>query len=309
MEFQKNLRVAFVVFITALLAACASSDEKEGLDQIPKNAADAANAPVSQAHANDEAIESFRPPTDTQVVAQSEGQNNDGFQIELKKIKDLADSSHAKHEAHASPAHHEATPAGVTPEKALGWLKNGNTRFRKGNLRKDGQSRKDIASLAAGQKPHTILVSCSDSRTPPEILFDQKLGEVFVIRTAGQALDHNAIASVEYAVEHLGVRNVVVMGHTQCGAVKAAWTTAPDQSAGSESLDHLVNGIRPRLAPLQSKGLASKNFEAEGWANAEGVAADLVARSKILQTKAAGGDIKVSSALYHLESGQVDFKH
>lgn len=78
----------------------------------------------------------------------------------------------------------------------------------------------DLKRLSTGQKPHTIVLSCSDSRVPPEVLFDQKLGEIFVIRTAGQAIDSSVLASIEYAVSHLGTNLIVVMGHESCGAVK-----------------------------------------------------------------------------------------
>ncbi len=299
-------KILLALSLLSLLVACASSEEKQGLDKVAINSAELANASVAQTQSGDEVITEMRPPTDTSATAEAAKQH-DGFQVELKKIKDLAETSHVEPRAHSADKHPEA-PAGIAPEKALGWLKNGNTRFRKGNLRTDGQSRKDISRLAAGQKPHTIIISCSDSRTPPEIVFDQKLGEIFVVRTAGQALDPNAIASVEYAVEHLGARNVVVMGHTQCGAVKAAWGTPEGQSAGSPSLDALVADIRPRISSLQTRGHSSKDFESEGWANAQGVAQDLLSRSQLLQTKAGIGQIKITAALYHLDSGHVDFK-
>ncbi|MGZ3798075.1 MAG: carbonic anhydrase, partial [Pseudobdellovibrionaceae bacterium] len=137
---------------------------------------------------------------------------------------------------------HEKADTGVNAKTALAWLKNGNTRYLKGTLRKDGQSNKDRERLVTGQKPHTIILSCSDSRVPPEVLFDQKLGEIFVIRTAGEALDNAAIASVEYALEHLGSHLLVVMGHESCGAVKAAFSTLKGEDAGSPALDATSNG-------------------------------------------------------------------
>ena len=114
----------------------------------------------------------------------------------------------------------------VAPDTALKWLMNGNNRFVKTQLRmKEGQKPADIKRLSSGQQPHAIVLSCSDSRVPPELVFDQKLGEIFVVRTAGEALGDNAVGSIEYAVEHLGSRLIVVMGHTSCGAVKAAHAT------------------------------------------------------------------------------------
>ncbi len=202
-------------------------------------------------------------------------------------------------------SHHAKTDA-VDAEKALGWLKNGNRRFTKGFLRADGLKSSDRQRLTKGQHPHSIIISCSDSRVPPEIVFDQRLGEVFIIRTAGQALDLNAIASVEYAVEHLGTKLIVVMGHESCGAVAAALDTLGGKDAGSPALNALVRDIQPRVNEFASKP-RSKNIEDESWANVRGVAQDLVERSSILRDKVMSGELQVHQALYHLGSGQVDF--
>ncbi|MGE3684474.1 MAG: carbonic anhydrase [Bdellovibrionales bacterium] len=201
-----------------------------------------------------------------------------------------------------------AEPSGrtVAPEKSLGWLTNGNTRFTKGYLRRDGQSSKDVKKLVKGQAPHAIVLSCSDSRVPPELVFDQKLGEIFTVRTAGMALDDNAIGSIEYAVEHLGARLIVVMGHTSCGAVATAHGTMEGASAGSHSLDNLVKDIHPRLKDFKGKA-PSPGLEAESWANAEGVAKDIVIRSKILAERFEKGEVWVVPSLYHLASGKVEF--
>lgn len=211
-------------------------------------------------------------------------------------------ASHTHAHTHAPP------PAGTEPDKALGWLKNGNTRFTKMRLRRDGQSPKDIKRLKAGQAPHSIVLSCSDSRVPPEIVFDQKLGELFTVRTAGESLSSTAIASMEYAVEHLGTRLLIVMGHTSCGAVKAAVSTVNGGDAGSPNLNDLVADIHPRIKELTDGGRPpSPNLEAESWANARGVARDLQSRSAILSQAVQSGRLKIAPALYHLDSGKVDF--
>ena len=201
--------------------------------------------------------------------------------------------------------HHEET-TGVAPEQAQKWLVNGNVRFTKNRLRKDGQSKKDIQRLSNGQKPHSIILSCSDSRVPPEIVFDQKLGEIFVVRTAGESLEANAVGSIEYAIEHLGARNLVVMGHTQCGAVKAALGTLNGGDAGSPNLNKLVADLHPHLRNFSSTA-PSKNLEAESWANVSGVATDLITRSNIIAEALRSGKVKMREGLYHLDSGKVDF--
>jgi carbonic anhydrase len=209
------------------------------------------------------------------------------------------------HTAAPSAGHAAEKIEGVEPEQSLRWLQNGNTRFRKGFLRKDGQSKADVSRLAKGQKPHAIILSCSDSRVPPEIVFDQKLGEIFVIRTAGEALDDNAIGSIEYAVEHLGSRLLVVMGHTSCGAVKAAIQTIKGADAGSPALNHLVADIHPRIREALAAGAPASNVERESWANAAGVAQDLVKRSAILRDAVEKGHLLIKPALYDLDSGEV----
>lgn len=221
--------------------------------------------------------------------------------IKMLPVTTVATANHVA----AAPAAHKPSE-GVAPEQALKWLKNGNRRFVKGFFRNDGASKKDIVRLSTGQKPHSVVLSCSDSRVPPEVVFDQKLGEIFVVRTAGEALDSAAIASIEYAVEHLGSRNILVMGHTQCGAVKAALATMEGQDAGSSHLNKLVADIHPRLAPFSGKA-ASKNYVDEVWANTKGVAQDLLDRSTIIAEKVKSGEVQISSAVYHLDSGKAEF--
>lgn len=223
------------------------------------------------------------------------------------KEEKKAEPQHGHASAPSAASGHHAVAAGIPADKALTWLKNGNKRYLNGFLRKDGQSAKDREKLASGQQPHTIVLSCSDSRVPPELVFDQKLGEIFVVRTAGEALDSSAIASIEYAVEHLGSQLILVMGHTSCGAVKAALGTMNGGDAGSPSLNKLVADLHPRLKEFASKA-PSEGVKAESWANAKGVAKDLQERSKIVGDKVNAGALKVKVALYHLGSGVVDFQ-
>ena len=200
----------------------------------------------------------------------------------------------------------DPTP-GVSASQSLSWLKNGNTRYTHHKLRADGQSKEDVTRLSTGQRPHAIVLSCSDSRVPPEILFDQKLGEIFVVRTAGEALGDNAIGSIEYAIEHLGSKLIVVMGHTSCGAVKAAHGSLDGSSVGTPALDNLVKDIHPRISSFKGKS-PSANFEQESWANTEGVAQDLGKRSKLLAEKLKKGEVTIVPSLYNLETGIVTFR-
>ena len=239
--------------------------------------------------------------------------------LSLTSFMSLAsDTGHNTHHEAAKPAahspaaahgneHHKREAGPVDASTALRYLRNGNKRFTEHKLRNDGISAKDLERLSKGQKPHAIVLSCSDSRVPPEILFDQKLGEIFVVRTAGQSLDSSAVASIEYAVSHLGSNLIVVMGHESCGAVKAALSTISGADAGSPSLNKLVGDLHPRLARF-SRAPASAGYMNESWANVEGVANDLAARSEIIQKSIESGEVKIEKALYHLGSGSVEWK-
>lgn len=202
---------------------------------------------------------------------------------------------------------HKREVGPVSAEKAFGWLKNGNVRFEKGRFRKDGTTPGDRARLVGEQKPHSIILSCSDSRVPPEVIFDQKLGEIFVVRTAGQAIDHTVIASIEYAFSHLGTNLLVIMGHESCGAVKATLSAMQGADLGSPALNALAEDIKPHLLQFTSKP-PSPNLVDESWANVLKTEQDLLERSALIRDAIASGEVKIVKAMYHLNSGQVEWR-
>ena len=129
-------------------------------------------------------------------------------------------------------------------QAALQMLKEGNERYLKGQLISKSSHKADREVLSTGQKPFAVVVTCSDSRAVPEIFFDQKLGDIFIIRNAGNIADATTLGSIEYAVEHLKTKLVVVCGHSKCGAVTAA------HSGGHlpPNIQHIVNYIKPAVA-------------------------------------------------------------
>lgn len=195
----------------------------------------------------------------------------------------------------------------VPADKALSWLQNGNKRYVKKSHRADGKSQADRDRLAKSQRPHAIVLSCSDSHAPPETVFDQSLGEIYVVRTAGESLDSAVIASLEHAVETLGPRLLVVMGHTGCSAVSAAVHAHEHTSTGSPSLDLMIADIQPRLPARGPAGAASKDLEIESSANAQGVAADLLKRSPLIKARVDKGELTLKPALYYNDTGLVKF--
>lgn len=195
----------------------------------------------------------------------------------------------------------------LSADKSLMLLKVGNARFKSGHPRTDGATAKDREKLVSGQKPYAIVLSCSDSRVPPEVVFDQKLGEIFVVRSAGESLDFATIASIEYAVAHLGSNLIVVMGHESCGAVKAALSTLKGGDAGSVWLNKLVADLHPHLKRFTELS-QTDGVIVESWANVQGVAQDLLERSEIVKKAVASGDVRIQNALYHLGSGEVEYR-
>lgn len=195
----------------------------------------------------------------------------------------------------------------VPAEKALGWLRNGNTRFMRGTVRKDGATAKDRARIATEQHPHSVILSCSDSRVPPEVIFDQKLGEISVVRTAGEALDAGVVGSIEYAVQNYGANLVVVLGHDSCDAISSALRVVEGAQLESANMMGFANDLKPRL--LKFKGIPqSPALSEEVWSNVDGVARDLLLRSEILRDAVTSGEVKIVRAMYHLDSGNVEFK-
>lgn len=245
--------------------------------------------------------ESTAPAVTESVTSAHSSEAKAETKAEVKTETKTEVKAEAKHEEHKREA------GAVKPDQSLTWLKNGNKRFTLGRVRWDGASHKDRDRLTKGQKPHAIVLSCSDSRVPPELVFDQKLGEIFVVRTAGQAIDFSAIASIEYALEHLGSNLIVVLGHESCGAVKAALGTLKGGDAGSIWLNQLVKDLHPRLKRFTDLS-PTDGVLVESWVNVEGTVNELLEKSTIVKELLERGDIKIQKALYHLGSGEVEWR-
>jgi carbonic anhydrase len=218
-----------------------------------------------------------------------------------EKDKSAEQARHA-----SSQAHGHSAASGKSPRDSLDLLRQGNQRFVEGKMTAQRRDEKTRSELAAVQKPFAIVLSCSDSRVPPEVVFDQGLGDVFVVRTAGHVLDPGPIASIEYALEHLGARLIVVMGHESCGAVKAALTTPVGKTAGSVDLDRLVAKIKPYLSSLKPLSTDSL-LRGPVKANTAGVARELMKKSVIVREKLRHQEISLVTAIYGLSTGQVEF--
>jgi len=195
---------------------------------------------------------------------------------------------------------HPAAPAPPSAEALWKDLMAGNRRFvLAANRELDHVLQRE--RLAKGQQPKVAVLACSDSRVAPEILFDKGLGELFVVRDAGNSADPIALGSLEYAVEHLGTSVIVVLGHQGCGAVTAACS---GEKMPAPNLDAVV---RPILASCsEAKNTAAGGIDAAIRDHVRRTAADLLKQSEVLSHAAAEGKLTIIDAYYQLETGKVE---
>jgi len=198
-----------------------------------------------------------------------------------------------------------AAPATAAPGAAvqtpLDVLKEGNRRFVEGRMLHDHQDMQRLVEIAKGQHPIAIIVGCSDSRVTPEIIFDQGLGDLFVVRVAGNVVDDHALGSIEYAAEHLHTSLIVVLGHDRCGAVQAA--ISGDDAPGH--IQSIVESIRPAVDAAKSEpGDLLDNAIDQ---NVRRVVKQLQTSQPILQPQIQAGQLQVVGARYLLDSGAVRF--
>jgi carbonic anhydrase len=217
----------------------------------------------------------------------------------------------------------------IPPAEALSRLKEGNSRFIAGNMQHPHESTdhraytaknsyenagtvslgmtgeqaaKRRAELTKSQHPFAIILSCSDSRVPPELVFDEGLGDLFIVRVAGNVLNVEGLGSIEYGVDILGARLIVVLGHESCGAVDAAMKTVAAKGKAPGHIQSLVTAIKPVIDSMP-KG----DLDTMIKANVKHVVDALRASTPILKTRVDSGDIQVMGGYYTLDTGAVTF--
>lgn len=195
----------------------------------------------------------------------------------------------------------------TTPAKAWQEMVRGNERFITGAPRHPRQDVERRGELIGNQTPHATLFGCSDSRLAAEIIFDKGLGDLFVIRNAGQVISESVIGSLEYSVAVLGVPLIVVLGHDECGAVRAAIDSqAPDASSISPHIDHLIapitTAVREASAELPA-GTAPDPTDI-GRRHLRATIAEMVAGSELISEAIAAGTLAVVGANYRLLEGR-----
>ncbi len=191
------------------------------------------------------------------------------------------------------------SPTTMNADHALQTLLEGNKRYVADQTMHPHQSSERRNEVVAGQSPFAIVLTCSDSRVPAEILFDQGIGDVFVVRTAGNVADDVAVGSIEYAAEHLGSPLVVVLGHQKCGAVAAT----VDGGEAPGHIASIVKIIRPAVKEVQ--GQPGNVVENAVLANVRRTVDQIAHSQPMLAHLGHEGKLKVVGAYYSLETGEV----
>jgi len=209
----------------------------------------------------------------------------------------------------ASLAFASGTTGSLTADEALQALMEGNAKFISGDVEHlvaNSQPARRLDTGINGQKPYAIVVTCADSRLSPEILFDKGLGEVFVVRVAGNVVAPHELGSIEYAAEHLGARLVVVLGHSKCGAVSAAYDyfTTPEalRPELSKNLESIVDDIEPAVNKAVAAGTGKTGAED---INVDEVVKLIKKKSRVIREMMETSGVKIVGGKYDVVTGEV----
>ncbi|NMO04718.1 carbonic anhydrase [Gordonia sp. TBRC 11910] len=194
----------------------------------------------------------------------------------------------------------------LTPAQAWQRLRDGNDRFYAGHSIHPSQGIEDRSRLTDGQSPGVVMFGCSDSRVAAEIIFDQGLGDMFVVRTAGHVVDSSVIGSIEYATEVLGVPLIAVMGHDSCGAVTATVNAIDDLEIPGGHIRTVVEKIAPSVLAGKSEGLETVDqFVAR---HVEETGTLLTQRSNLIADRVDKGEVAIVGLTYRLSDGHVELR-
>ncbi len=196
--------------------------------------------------------------------------------------------------------------ANMTPKRAWQVLVEGNKRFVAGEAKHPSQGIEDRNRLVGGQNPHVVLFGCGDSRLAAEIIFDQGLGDMFVVRTAGHVLDSAVLGSLEYAAEVLEVPLIAILGHDSCGAVKATLEALDDLQIPGGYIRDVVERVTPSILAGRSEGLTRVDeFEARHVVETGQL---IMQRSRIIADRVLDGKLAIVGLTYRLSEGAVQLQ-
>ncbi|MCD0478524.1 carbonic anhydrase [Chryseobacterium sp. LC2016-29] len=206
-------------------------------------------------------------------------------------------------------AHTSETQSTITPEKALNFLKEGNQRFVN-NLKANRDLLEQVNATREGQWPFAVVLSCIDSRTSAELIFDQGLGDVFSIRIAGNFVNQDILGSMEFGCNVAGSKLVVVLGHTKCGALKGGLDAAKIEGMGMDNLNHLIGHFDPIIKTIikddEERSSANADLlERLNQHNVKNAIEEIRKQSSTLKRLEEEGQIKIIGANYDVETGVV----
>ena len=208
-------------------------------------------------------------------------------------------------------AHTLETQLNISPKDALNFLKQGNQRFVN-NLKLNRNLLEQVNDTREGQYPFAVILSCIDSRTSAELIFDQGLGDIFSVRIAGNFSNEDILGSMEYACKVAGTKLVLVLGHSKCGALKGALDAEKVHQLGLENLSKLVQQFEESIKEIIKEGeeLSSANKDLLNRLtvkNIEHTIRDIRNNSPVLSAMEKSGEIIIAGANYNVETGEVDF--
>lgn len=189
----------------------------------------------------------------------------------------------------------------LTPFQAYELLQEGNKRFIN-NLNRDHDHLELINQTREGQYPFAVILSCMDSRTSTELIFDQGLGDLFSIRVAGNIVNNDILASIEYAIKYVGSKVLVVLGHTECGAIKSA-----KQGVTDGHITNLLKRIQPSISKALLKDEDHLFSDNVAYANVENSLEEILNQSEIVKDMFKKGQIGLVGGVYNIDNGKVDF--
>jgi len=298
--FKSLLLMLLIVSLNmGLFSACSSaeSSSKKGKSKKAKV--------KDNTEPEEEETESTKKDTENSNTKESEESNTK--ESEDSNSKESKDSNTKEKESKEKEPKELTSKKGSAENKtafeAALWddLMKGNKRFMAGKHTSVNYSASRV-SLSKGQKPQVIVLGCADSRVPPEFIFDKNLGELFVIRDAGNIADAVSLGSIEYAIEHLHAKMIVVLGHESCGAVAAA---VSGEKMPTRNLMAITDSITPAFEGSETCVVGKEPNIACVELNAGHSAKDLIKKSSIIKKAVEEGEVSIVSAVYHFDTGEV----
>ena len=209
-------------------------------------------------------------------------------------------------QAQPVPAMTQEMQSAVTPDKAIAMLKEGNQRFLDGNLL-ERDLMAQVKETAGSQYPYAVILGCIDSRVPPELVFDQGVGDIFSARVAGNFVNQDILGSMEFATKVAGSKLVVVLGHTSCGAIKGACDHV-ELGNLTGMLENLMPAVRAVDDVVGERNSSNTKFVNDvSHANVELTVANILARSPVMKELVDNGEIKIVGAMHDVKTGRVTF--